>query len=308
MARVELLDRLDAHQRGLVLHLADAATEADGLHPLSEHVLLHLRQEAADHDRHLLAWLPEGQLAGYAHLDPTDVVAGASAEVVVHPQYRRTGIGRELVLALQQATAAGRLRLWAHGRLPAGQALAESLGYVSTRELWQLRRSLRPALPQPELAPGFAVRTFNPSADAGAWLALNAAAFAAHPEQGSWGLAQLQHRMHESWFDPAGFFLITDAAENLVAFHWTKIHAHDVGESHEPLGEVYVVGVSPQHQGLGLGRAVTLIGLRYLRSRGLSQAMLYVDADNTAAVHTYQRLGFTHWDEDVQYSIGRAQP
>ncbi len=68
-----------------------------------------------------------------------------------------------------------------------------------------------------------------------------------------------------------------------------------------PIGEVYVVGVHPSERGTGLGTALILLGLHHLRSAGLLEAMLYVDAENTAAIAAYQRLGFTHWDSDVQF-------
>ena len=105
-------------------------------------------------------------------------------------------------------------------------------------------------------------------------------------------------RMEEDWFDPAGFFLVEDAEGRLVAFHWTKV---EDGE-----GEVYVVGVDPTRQGLGLGRAATAIGLRHLARAGLERVTLYVDGDNTAALATYRRLGFTRIALDVQY--GRPTP
>jgi mycothiol synthase len=64
---------------------------------------------------------------------------------------------------------------------------------------------------------------------------------------------------------------------------------------------VYVVGVDPDEQGNGLGRALTLAGLHRLRAQGLRQAMLYVEADNEPALAVYHRLGFTRYDVDVMF-------
>jgi mycothiol synthase len=311
-ARVEVLDTLSADDLVAVTSVVSAATEADGLHPLSEHVMLHLPLTAPGADRHLLVFVAsdgDERLGGYAHLDPTDAVEGASAEVVVHPDVRGHGVGRLLVQHLEQLSPDGRLRLWAHGQQSPARALAESLGYVSSRELWQMRRSLRAALPPTELPAGYRLRSFRPGADDDAWLEVNAKAFADHPEQGAWTLADLHHRMAEEWFDPQGFLVLEGPDAAMAGFHWTKVHGgtapSDDGATahgHEPIGEVYVVGVSPDHQGRGLGRALTVAGLHHLRSLGLSQAMLYVDADNTSAVRTYTGLGFTRWDVDVQFS------
>ncbi|GAB3592188.1 mycothiol synthase [Angustibacter peucedani] len=310
-ARVEVLEQLPADDLAAVNALVAAATETDGLHPLSEHVMLHLPSGRPGPDRHLLVFARrvggeddgdgEERLAGYAHLDPTDAVEGSSVEVVVHPELRGQGVGRLMVEHLEQLSPDGRLRLWAHGQQSPARALATSLGYLSVRELWQMRRSLRAALPAVELPTGYSLRTFRPGVDDEAWLAVNAAAFADHPEQGSWTLDDLQHRVAEDWFDAEGFLVLDGPDGDLAGFHWTKVHGatdHD----HDPIGEVYVVGVAPAHQGKGLGRQLTVAGLRYLRAAGLTQAMLYVDADNTAAVHTYQRLGFSRWDVDVQFS------
>ncbi|MFM7146632.1 MAG: mycothiol synthase [Actinomycetales bacterium] len=299
---------LNTAQISDVLQLITSTAQADGTMPISEHVLLHLRHGGDDHGQHLLARNDTNQLVGYAHLDITDNVQGASAEVLVEPAHRRRGIGRTIITALDDLIIGSRLRLWAHGEQPGARELAESLGFRSVRVLWQMRRSLLAALPRPVLPAGITIRSFDPVEDADAWVALNAQAFASHPEQGSWTREDLDLRMSEPWFDPTGFLLATqEATGKLVGFHWTKVHGidpadgHGHAHAHGAIGEVYVVGVRPDFRGSGLGRALTILGLEHLRNLGLSQAMLYVDAGNTRAIRLYEGLGFARWDTDVMY-------
>ena len=303
-----------SNQLSVTSHLTDAdvaeirelvavVLQADGLHPLSEHVWLHVSHGGDNHDQHFLM-RKGGVLVGYAHLDATDDVAGPSAELAVHPNHRRLGIGRELVESMLSTVPDKKLRLWAHGEQSAAIELARSMNFINTRVLWQMRRSLRTPLSPPVLPPGVSLRTFSPDLDAQAWLEINSRAFANHPEQGGWLVADLESRMGEPWFSTDGFILaISDDTGNIAGFHWTKVHGATghAAHAHEALGEVYVVGVDPHWQGTGLGRALTVIGLQHLRDLGLSQAMLYVDATNGPALKLYSSLGFARWDTDVLY-------
>ena len=311
---------LDAELTTQVFALVERAIDTDGVSPLSEHVMLHLRHGGDAPVRNLVAYLDdkasgdEQVLAGYAHLDVTDRVEGPSAELVVDPRYRKHGVGHALAKAVLAESPNGRLRLWSHGGHPAAARLAASLGLTRTRNLWQMRRSLRRALPSYEVPDGVTLRTFVPGQDDDAWVTLNNAAFRDHPEQGGWTVTDLHRRMAEPWFDAQGFFLC-ERDGRLVGFHWTKVHGNDHTylphshdgsgpHGHEPIGEVYVVGVAPTEQGYGLGRVLTLVGLHYLRGLGLSDVMLYVDAENVAAIQLYERLGFARWDTDVMYASG----
>jgi mycothiol synthase len=303
VSEISVHERLDEAESLAVRELVRAAAEEDGVGPLSEHVMLHLRYGGDPRARDLLL-VSDGEPAGYAHMDPTDPVEGPSGELVIHPAYRRRGLGLRLLRALVAEAGDRPLRLWAHGDLPAATRLAAAAGFERVRSLWQMRRSLQTRLDRPEIAEGITIRTFVIGQDEDAWTDLNARAFARHPEQGAWTREDLDMREREPWFDPNGFFL-AERGGKLAGFHWTKIHGRanaTPGEAKEPIGEVYVVGVAPEERGSGLGRALTLIGLRYLRDQGLLQVMLYVDESNTPAIRLYESLGFTHWDTDVMFA------
>ncbi len=177
---------------------------------------------------------------------------------------------------------------------PLPAAVARTLGLHERRELLQLRRPLPVPADHPirSTSAPLATRPFEPGADDAAWIRVNNRAFAAHPDQGRETLATLAHRTGEDWFDPAGFLVADDDArpDELAGFCWTKVHP---ANDHDPaLGEIYVIGVDPDHHGRGLGPALVLAGLDHLAGRDLGTANLYVEADNVPALRLYDRLGF----------------
>ena len=290
---------VSADEREQVLAIDAQAEAVDGADALDDQVRIDLGATATP-ARHLLARPPGvDDIAGYAHADlrAGDVVSG---HVVVAPLVRRRGLGTALLRALTDAANGLPLRVWAHGNTPAAQAMAKSHGFEPVRELRRMRRALGAELPPPTYPAGVAVRAFVPGADDAAWVAVNAAAFADHPEQGRLGVDDLRQRVGQPWFDPAGFFL-ADRDGELLGYHWTKVHPTGAADG-GPVGEVYVLGVHPGAQGLGLGKALTLTGLRHLRDAGLGEVMLYVESDNLPAIAVYERLGFTIASVDVMYA------
>ncbi|BBX63529.1 mycothiol acetyltransferase [Mycobacterium saskatchewanense] len=292
---------LTADEQREVRELITAATKFDGVAPVGEQVL---RELAHDRTSHLLAkGAGEDAVVGYLNLSPPHDGGAGMAELVVHPQARRRGLGAALARAAAARTA-GSNRFWAHGTLEAARATASALGLVPVRELLQMRRSLRDSPDPGSPPPGVRIRTYAGTQDDAELLRVNNAAFARHPEQGGWTEADLMERRGEPWFDPEGLFLAFgagDGADRLLGFHWTKIHLDQPG-----LGEVYVVGVDPSAQGLGLGKTLTAVGVASLAHRLAGSpeptVMLYVEADNAAAVRTYEGLGFTTFSVDTAYA------
>ncbi|WP_104086610.1 mycothiol synthase [Arthrobacter sp. GMC3] len=293
-----------------IFSVVDAAEDTDGNPPFSEQTLVELKSKnAGTHSLLVLTThapaensVTEGEdLAGVAVV----VLNGSEGvlEIAVHPAYRNEGVGAMLVDKLKQVRGLHGLKAWSHGGHEAAADLAASYGFRAIRELWRMRLVRTGPSDTPasnfSVPDGVRLRTFVPHQDEAAWLAANAAAFSHHPEQGAMTLADLQARMAEPWFDPNGFFLAVDDNDQILGFHWTKVHPARAGQ--EAIGEVYVVGVTPGAQGMGLGKTLTRQGIEYLQSAGLQAIMLYVDADNDAAVALYRKLGFTKWDSDVMY-------
>ena len=287
MPLVEVLRILDGRRRDLVHCLIADVHAAAGRRPLSDQLWLDLTGSPREGFVAALAW-EDDTLTGYGQLARGH--DGSTLEIVVDAEHEPTG-ARPLLDAALRAVAesgGGDVHWWMFDPSPALEAVALAAGLEDRRALFQMRT----ALPLPDDvaggARGVATRPFRIGEDEHAWLEVNNAAFAGHPEQGGWDLATLCRREEQPWFDPKGF-LLHERDGRLAAFCWTKLH-----EDESPvLGEIYVIAVHPAFHGLGLGKALTVAGLDHIAQRGITTGMLYVDRDNAAAVSLYRRLGFT---------------
>ena len=304
LVRVATGAQVGGEARAEVLTLLDEAQKADGFPGLSDQASLAVADGAVGETVSLLARVSGTHaLAGYGALTRRDGVW--SLETVVRPDLRDAPIdvhGALVDAALGEAAArgGGTIRVWLRTDHEHGADRLAARGLHPGRELLQLRAPLPPAALRDAASPPVAVRPFRPGRDEQAWLEVNARAFAGHPEQGSWTLADLERREREPWFDPRGF-LLHEEGTRLAAFCWTKVHLSPV------LGEIYVIGVDPDYQGRGLGRALTRAGLGHLATRGVQTAMLYVEGDNTPALVLYRSLGFAEHHREGQYT-GEIEP
>lgn len=254
-----------------VARLIERAWDSDGQPPFSDGSLIALRTG----EKQLLE--TDGAAAVYSSTE---------AEFVVDPAARGAGLGTRMLEQILERCDPD-LKIWAHGDHPAARALAASHRFMPVRQLLQLRA------PVAAHSFGQSTSTFRPGVDDDEWLALNARAFAFHPEQGSVSRADLDALTAEPWFDAGDFLLLRDG-DTLVGYCWLKIE--------DGIGEFYVVGVDPQRQGEGLGRRLMDAGFARLSARGIRTAALYVESDNVPAVALYRSLGFTEHSVDIQYA------
>jgi mycothiol synthase len=291
--RVETLTEEQADEvRRIVAEASRRPGDALANPPINERGMLHLRSSSPF--GHLIA-VRDGTLVGYAQIDQSDDHVGAE---LVTAAGEPDDLGGELLSEIEQLAGTRRVLLWAHGSASVAGIAAQRANYRQTRVLLQMRRSLTDLeITAIEPPAGVTIRPFVPGADDRSWLAVNARAFADHPEQGSWTQDDLDQRLQAPWFDPAGF-LLAERGTELLGYHWTKIHS----EQPEPIGEVYVLGVDPAAQGMKLGSLLLNAGLAYLRDRGLKSVLLYSEESNTKAVRLYEKRGFTVVATDIQYA------
>lgn len=283
-----------------VRDLADAAEAATGIVPLGDDAWTGMHAMAG-RDRGVF----DESGDAYAHL-ARHHDGEWSIELVARPgaAVDLDGLLADAV-AVVGAEGGGHVTYWVHGTEadPDADARAAAADFVAERDLFQMR------VPLPLHAParwpeGTIVRTFRVGEDEAAWVPVNNRAFAGHPEQGAWTVEMLEAREQEGWFDPEGFVLAFDAASEggrLAGFCWTKVHPPQPPREPDALGEIYVIATDPSRHGRGFGRALTTAGLESLANRGITVGMLYVDADNEAAVGLYRALGFVTYRTDRAY-------
>lgn len=283
---VRAADLGSPEERDAFFGVAAAARQTDGADPFNEQTRLDLA---------------EGRRTPYLVRDADRVIGaavlgGGELDLVVLPGERRRGVGAAAVSVLL-ADAPESVTAWAHGDHPGAARLAERFGFARVRTLLKLGMPLEDE-PDPVAVPaGFELTALRPGLDDEEWVELNARVFAAHPEQGALTVDDLRARQAEPWFDAGDVLLLRDGSGRLVGYDWVKVEAGAPGE-------VYVLGVAPEAAGVGLGRALLAAGLWRLRDRGCTEAELYVEGDNAAALALYRSAGFTDRSVDVHYRRG----
>ena len=208
------------------------------------------------------------------------------AELVVEPDHQDQLVHLGAPLLTRALKGSGQhTHYWVSDPTPGHLEVVARLGLHDHRILQQMKRPL--PLDAPAELRGLETRPFVVGEDEDVLLEVNRRAFASHPDQGHMTRAQLDERMHQSWFDPRGC-LLTEIDGQVAGFCWTKLF----DDYDPPLGEIHIIGVDPAFAGRGLGPRLVVAGLEYLAGRGAREGVLFVEGDNDGARAMYDRLGF----------------
>lgn len=234
-----------------------------------------------------------GVIVGYAI---RSAVPGTDQHVidgVVHPEWRRRGIGRRLVarVAEEVRLCGGRtLDLRARDDDPATVAFCEAVGFrLARRWLRMWLEPLRmPSFPFPE---GYSWRYFRPHHDEPAYAQIVTETFDGH-----WGLGPTTVERVRQLVDRPGFvpedILLALCRREVVGLCTVRLAEREVGGRRFVAAHIGPLSVRAAHRGRGLGHALVAHSLRRCQRRHIPAAELDVDEGNSAAIHLYEVCGF----------------
>ena len=229
-----------------------------------------------------------GEVVAAAGLAP-DPDGGMTALGLVHPSFRRLGIGRQLVAWAREQLDGAAVRIVVETFTESADDLLRENGLVQTFAETVMRHDLSD-IPRVRIPEGVRTVAFGDDS-AHAFYTAYVRSFAdrpgfPHPTESEW-LSWL-HEDHD--FRP----------------DLSRVALDDDGE---PVGFVTIsdswidqVGVVPQWRDRGLGAHLTARSLTAIAASGAGEAWLCVNVDNPTARALYERLGFTVYGTRARYT------
>jgi mycothiol synthase len=231
---------------------------------------------------------------------------------IVHPRWRRQGLGRTLLEALYQR-ATERLAEVKHGPVyfqGSGReserdrkALFEGFGMQRVRYFVNMARPINNGLPPVEMPPGFRLRRFDPARDVESVWQVDVQAFQDHWGFSGFPLEEFQHWLEQPHFQPELWLLAEEEATGqLAGIALNKVDPDWIAQTGRQEGYVNTLAVLRAYRRRGLGTALLAQSLHSLRQAGMDSVHLGADAENlTGAVRIYERLGFHVRKTSVAY-------
>ncbi len=246
------------------------------------------------------------QVVGYARVSWRDGLDGS--RVYEHlsflvPEWRGRGIEGEMLRFCEQRLqeiaahhSLGQTRViqvFVFSGETIRRQVLESAGYSPARYFYEMLRSDLENIPEAPLPPGLEIRPARPEHYRLVWDALEEA-FLDH-----WGYVSRGEEDYQTWlgvsqFQPELWKVAWDTATNQVAgMVLSCIFEEENARHHRRQGWLDDIGVRRPWRRRGLARALIAESLRDLKARGMTEAALGVDTENTTgALRVYEGIGF----------------
>lgn len=242
-----------------------------------------------------------GRVVGYVRASqrPEATIDRIGAVGIVHPQWRRQGIGTALMRRAEERARALRrdkplfLEMSVRARIAGAAELALAMGLQPVRYFFYMHCRDLEHLPEPVFPPGVRVRNFVMGQDEEELVRANNDGFSDH-----WGFVpdtveQMRHRVHMPGVQTDDWLLAVDSQDHIVGFcllYFPQMAAEMLDSNPPHIDDLAVIHAWRRR---GLGRALLLAGMHRLRQHGFPVAALGVDVDNpNQALRLYESVGF----------------
>lgn len=248
--------------------LADLCNARDGLE-----LTLNLHPTPPPGETNQFLYYCDGVLTGFCSMWP-----GNNSELsgMVHPDYRRRGIGRELfgVAQAEIKRRGAKALLICEQDSPSGQAFVAAIGLP--RDLAEHRMELQAFVPAPPADQRFHLRRATLE-DVDTLAHVTVAAFGDPPEQTRQSIERLIATPNQR------FYLAEWEREPVGALRT---------EDYDHRTFIYGFGVVPERRGRGLGRQILSHAIETRQHEGRTAFALEVETDNVPALALYRSCGF----------------
>ncbi len=226
----------------------------------------------------------------------------AMANIVVHPDWRRRGIGGKLlsnVLERSHELKAGSVQIFANAHSSAATGFLQGHGFFAQGAYTEMRLTAGTRLP-PIIWPfGYTMRPYSEVQEIS--LLTEAMNLSYIP---LWGHNEVSQEQMKSWlpnFVPEGIFLVFSEKGRVVGVSRTEPSPERTARNGAPTGYIDAPGVVPQHRRLDLYRALVLTGINWLQQQGQTIIEMESWGDKLEVLKMYRELGFKDIHQYISY-------
>jgi mycothiol synthase len=230
-----------------------------------------------------------------------------AARLALAVEHRRQQLSEQLVEAcidMARAAHAHAVRLFIPSRADWALSAARAAAFSPVRSVFHMLLPAETTVPHVEPDGDVRIRSMHPGEEPAILAALN------RNWEGTWDFVPIRPEMLAGDLEGQreGMLLAVDANDDsrILATCHAVFDPTDVNLDGDPRAWISNLTVDASQRGRGLGRAMLVAGLRFLRARGAGSITLGVDAGDPAPLRLYQSVGFVTvssmeaWDKSLE--------